>query len=91
MKTRLLSARFNPAKLGRALRNAMFNRTAAIEGLCRRLISRLSAGVWTIYRSGAEVEASPGYHKDGGYPVAMSADMGAGEMSALASLVADAI
>lgn len=90
MKTRLLSARFNPAKLGRALRNAMFNRTAAIEGLCRRLISRMSAGVWTIYRNGAEVEARPGYHKDG-YAIARAADMGAAEMAALASLVAESI
>ena len=90
MKTRLLSARFNPAKLGRALKLAMQTRSSAIEGLCRRLISRLSAGVWTIYRSGAEVEARPGYHKDG-YAIARAADMGAGEMSALASLVADAI
>ena len=90
MKTRLLSARFNPAKLGRALRNAMFNRAAAIEGLCRRLIARLSAGVWTIYRSGAEVEARPGYYK-GGYAIARAADMGAAEMSALASLVAESI
>ena len=90
MKITLLSARFNPANLGRALRNAMFNRTAAIEGLCRRLIARMTAGVWTIYRSGAEVEARPGYHKDG-YPICRAADMGAGEMAALASLIAESI